>query len=460
MRKPKSNNELNIVGKLPPQAIEVERELLGAMMIYTDSFLLTSGILNANDFYTESHKLIFQAITDLYNCNRTVDGLTVIQQLKHEKRIDEAGGGYYINQLTSNIPSSGAIEHYSFIIKQKSIQRRLIECCLETLNTAYEETEDALQLVSTHSIKIENVGISDVNSEKVDAASRMKNTIESIVKGRNNSGVTGVPSGILDIDRFTGGFQRGDLIFIGARPGNYKTGLIMAFAHKMVHLGFTPFIAQQEMAEKQSGMRELAMYSGISTEDLRRGQVTDSEMVQLEQAAKEISKLNVFIDHTGGLNLNQIRSKLKKQTKIKKIDILFIDYLQLLELETGSKGATDESLIAKTTRKMKLMAKELNIPIVALSQLNRQVENRDNKKPNMADLKGSGAIEADADIVILLYNATKYFPDAVDEQGRSLANKVELIFCKNRQGRTGSLIINVDPATNRFNEIETEKTYF
>jgi len=199
-------------------------------------------------------------------------------------------------------------------------------------------------------------------------------------------------------------------------------------------------------------MREIAMHSGVNTQDLRRGSVTDYEVSKMEVAAAKISKMSVFIDHAGGLSISKIKARVRKQTRIKKIDILFIDYLQLLDMEIRGKQATEESIIANTTRKLKLMAKELDIPVVALSQLNREVEKSRDKKPEMGHFKGSGAIEADADIAMLLYNPSKYFPDPVDKDGNSLKNRMEIIFAKNRQGATGSLWLNINAATNDFND--------
>jgi replicative DNA helicase len=441
-------------GKLPPQAIEFEEAVLGACMIEKGAVEKVIGIITAQDFYKDPHVIIFTAIVALFGASCPVDILTVTDQLRKTGQLDLIGGGGTIPDLTSRVASSANIEYHAFIIKQQSIKRNMIRICGQAINDAFDETTDALKLVEKVDSEISGIGIQDVSSGAIDTRSRMDATLLNIETGRNNNGVTGVPCGIVKVDRFTGGFQKSDLIFIGARPGNYKTALIMAFAHKMVPLGFTPFIAQQEMGEVQSGMRELAMYSGVDTQNMRRGLVSDEELVKIKKAAAEISALKVFIDHTGGLSLSGLKAKVKKQMKINKIDIVFVDYLQLLKLENRSKQDTEESMISQTTRKLKLMAKELKIPVVALSQLSREVEKRSNKRPILSDLKGSGAIEADADIVILLYNAAMYHADPVDEAGNSLKNKVELIFCKNRQGAVGSITLNVNPGTNTFNDDE------
>jgi len=444
------------LGKLPPQAVDLEEAVLGAMMLERDAIPLAMCIVQASDFYKEAHMKLFAVISDMFNAGVPVDILTVTQELRRRGELEFVGGPYYISQLTNRVASSANIEFHSYVIKEKSMGRNIIKICTNAVRDAYDDSVSYIKLAESVSEEIMAGGIIEMGGFPLDPRSRVYGTLDLIKKAINEKGVTGVPCGLTKIDRFTGGFQPGNLIFIGARPGHYKTALSYAFAHKMVPLGFTPFIVQQEMDEAQSAMRELAMYSGISTEQIRRGQIDDAEWVELEKAAAQIAATSVFIDHTGGMSIRQIKAKIKKQTKIKKIDILFIDYLQLLELETGSKNTTDEALLAKTTRKLKLMAKELKIPVICLSQLSREVEKRPNKRPLMSDLKGSGAIEADADVVILLYNASKYSDDPVDSEGNSLKGKVEMIFCKNRQGSTGSEMVGVHPETNVFFDLVEE----
>lgn len=447
--------QLDHNGKLPPQAVDLEEYILGAIMLDRDAMSSIITDLSPKCFYKEAHERIYVAMCSMYNNNKPIDLMTVIQELKGTGELELCGGAYYINQLTSTLPSSANIEYHSKIILQKFIQRELIRVSTDIIRESYEETTDALELLEKSQDIIGSIGISETQGTQIDAATRMKKTMEKIKKGINESGITGVPCGISSIDRFTGGFQKGDLTFIGARPGNFKTGIIMALAHKMHPLGFTPYISQQEMAMEQSGMRELAMHSGVNTQDLRRGLVSDAELEKLEAAAAKISKMNVYINHTGGMSISKIKASVRKQSKIKKIDILFIDYLQLMEMETKGKQATEEAVIAATTRKLKLMAKELDIPVVVLSQLSREVEKRQNKKPVMSDLKGSGAIEADADTVILLYNPSQYFDNPKDEAGNDLNGKMEVIFCKNRQGSLGSVYLTVDAGTNNFDNDTT-----
>lgn len=441
-----------IEGKLPPQAVELEEAILGAMLLENDAIPKAASILQAEDFYTDQNKTIYHHMIEMFNKSLPIDILTVVNYLKVNGKLDLAGGGYYINILSNRVAGSANIEYHAMIVKEKAVQRNIIRVCNETLQGAYE-TNDVFSMLDGIRNKLDSIGETDISGSFIDAKNRMAKTMEKIKKGINQSGVTGVPCGLTSIDRFTGGFQEGDLIFIGARPGNYKTALIMAMAHKMIPLGFTPYISQQEMAMEQSGMRELAMHSGVNTQDLRRGVISDFELAKLEEAAEKVSKMNVYIDHTGGMKLSQIKANIKKQTKIKRIDILFVDYLQLLNMETKGNYSSDEAVIAATTRKLKLLAKDLHIPVVALSQLSRQVESRTDKRPVMSDFKGSGAIEADADIAILLFNPSKYFADPTDDKGNSMLNKVEVIFCKNRQGQTGSIILDVNPATNTFNDI-------
>lgn len=439
------------MGKVPPQATEMEEMILGALMIERDAITKVNEILKDDSFYKESHRLIFLTIKELYAEANPVDMATVAERLKKKEQLDLIGGAYYITQLVNRVASAAHIEYHSMIVEQKAIQRRLITLCNETIKECYEDSCDAFEAYNSHESALGEVGATGMRSTQTDVLSRTKEAMKAIYEGLKHSGITGIPSGIMSLDKFTGGFQRGDLIVIGGRPGHSKTALILSMAHKTAALGFAPLIFQQEMGRLQTSTREIAMYTGINMEDIRRCNLNEYQLQHIETSINDLLKRNVFIDHSSNLTISNIKSIIKKH---KGCDIAFIDYLQLMHLESKGENSNEESMIAITTRKLKQIAKELNIPVVLLSQLNREVEKRNDKKPRMSDLKGSGAIEADADIVIVCFNPSKYSQNPVDENGKDLRGMLELIFEKNRMGRTGSKWLKIDEAINTFGEVE------
>lgn len=434
-------------GKLPPQDTEMETAVLGAILLEKNAITKVMGILKPDSFYKDAHRLIFEAITQLFNENEPIDILTVTKKLKKNGNLELVGGPFYVSQLTNKIASASNTEYHAVIISQLHMARELIRLSAETMNAAYDDQTDIFDLIAQHEsklIEIQNFKITNMSS-----ADRTEKGYKAMEQAMASNGLSGKTYGLNSIDKLTGGLQNGDLIVIGARPGNGKTSFILHMAHKQAEAGIIPIMFQQEMSEIQSSMREMAMYSGVPMQNIRTGLLSEADLFELNNAKYAVQNSGVLIDHSSGLSISDIRAKI---LKTKNVGVVYIDYLQLMNLEAVNKGSSDEAAIAKTTRKLKQLAKELNVPIILLSQLSRDLEKRTNKRPTLSDFKGSGAIEADADVAIMLYNPAKYEDNPMDDTGQSLVGKIEIIFEKNRMGATGGIYNDWDKSTNRFKE--------
>jgi replicative DNA helicase len=445
-----------IDSKQIPQDVNLEESLLGGLVIEGKQFHKVSEILSDDCFYLDNHKTVFKAIQRLYKLNKAIDLTSVVSDIKlNEKGIDYKEILHIVITLSNKAIYSSRFEEYAETLIGYAVKRRMLTICQTALSQCYDDFVSPNQVISDLQKGIEkSVGYD--NTIEIDAKSRMEKTFKMFKDGLVNDGVTGITTGINSIDKFTGGFQKGDLIVIGARPGNGKTALALSVAHKAAQNGVIPYFFQQEMSIEQTGMRELAMYSGVNMSQIRSGAVSNTEINNVHAAYEKVSAMTILIDHTAPINLTMIRSRVKRSTP----DLVIVDYLQLMNMESSGKNDLDESKIAQTTRGLKLLAKEMNVPVIILSQLNRQVESRENKKPAMSDLKGSGAIEADADMIILLFNPSKYAKDPVNEKGDSLNGQIQLNFVKNRMGDTGEIWLKWDAGINLFSELNEIKEEF
>lgn len=440
------------IGKLPPQAIEFEIAVLGAVLLEKNAITKVLGILKPDSFYKDAHKMIYEAAVQLFDENEPIDILTVTNKLRKNGNLGKVGGPHVISQLTSRVHNASNTEYHAGIVSQCFIARELIKLSSETTSRAYEDETDIFALIAEHEAKL--IEIQNFKITNMSSADRTEKGYKAMEQAMKSEGLSGKTYGVKAIDKLTGGLQDGDLIVIGARPGNGKTSFILHMAHSQAKKGLTPIMFQQEMSEIQSSMREMAMYSGVSMQDIRTGRLSEANLYDLNNAKDAVKNSGVLIDHSSGLTISDIRAKV---LKIKNIGVVYIDYLQLMELESVNRGSSDEAAIAKTTRRLKQLAKELNVPIILLSQLSRDLEKRANKRPLMSDFKGSGAIEADADVAIMLYNPSKYEENPIDDSGRPLNGKIEIIFEKNRMGSIGGVYVDWDKSTNRFKDEEAKQ---
>ncbi len=425
-----SNNKLL---RAYPQAIEAERALLCSLFLDNSKVGDILEIIDTKDFYDARNADIFQVIKELYEDNAPFDFVTVTNVLKEKGIIDKVGLSY-ITSIIDYLPAPANAVYYAAIIHKKSILRALIDISSEIANACYEEPEEVEDVLNLAEKKI--FDISSKKSTSYLAVDEMTDeTIEYIEALRKRQTVlTGVPSGFNDLDRMTNGFQNGDLIIIAGRPSMGKTAFVLnAALNAAVDHSKKIGIFNLEMTARQLVLRMLSALSGIGVSSLRTGFVNNEQMDRIVTSMDKLKKVRIYIDDTSFLSVADIRTKARKMKIEKDIDMLIIDYLQLIQ-GTGSSSQNRTQEISEISRSLKILAKELDIPIIALSQLNRAVESRDDKRPMMADLRESGAIEQDADVIMFIYRDEVYNRNKEENRG-----KAEIIIGKQRNGPIGSV---------------------
>ena len=427
-------------GKIPPQAVELEEAVLGALMIEADALSSVIDILKPNVFYKESHRHIFEAVTSLFNKGEPVDILTVTNELKSMGILEMVGGPYYITQLTSRIASSANIEFHSRIILEKFIQRELIRISTDIVRDAFEDTTDVFDLLDSAEKNLFNIAEQNLRRNYSSMPDIVKEAVKNIEAAMKSEGkVNGVESGFTALDRITGGWQKSDLIIVASRPGMGKTSFILSMARN-VTVGFNKAAAifSLEMSSVQLVTRLLSSEALLSADKLRKGEITKSEWAQLSSVIKKFELAKLFIDDTPSLSVFELRAKARRLKQQHDIQIIFVDYLQLMSGTSDNKGNREQE-ISNISRSLKALAKELNIPVIALSQLSRAVETRGGtKKPILSDLRESGAIEQDADMVLFIYRP-EYYKIEVDEDGNSSLGMAEIGIAKHRNGSLGNV---------------------
>ncbi len=432
-------NPEHTLGKLPPQAPELEQAVLGAMMLESSAVNAAIDILKADSFYKEAHKRIFASISDLFARSEPIDLLTVTQALRKSGDLEMVGGPYYITQLTNRVASSANVEQHARIIAEKYIQRELIRVSSTIMKDAFEETTDVFNLLDDAEKSLFEVAEGNIRKSYSDMPDLMRQAMDGIDSARENKdGVSGVPSGFTDLDRITGGWQRSDMIVLAARPGMGKTAFVLSMARNMaVDYKVPVAVFSLEMAGVQLVQRLIASETGISAEQLRKGSINDEEYKMLHQRINKLVDAPIYIDDTPAISIFELRAKCRRLKAQHGIDMVIIDYLQLMTGGGNNKGGNREQEISSISRSIKSIAKELNVPIIALSQLSRSVETRGgDRRPILSDLRESGAIEQDADIVCFIYRAEYYgFTDPNEHpRGKDPHGLGELIIAKHRNG--------------------------
>ena len=420
-------------GKLQPQAIELEEAVLGAMMLDKKGLDEVIDILKAEIFYKQGHRIIFEAIHELFTNTQPIDILTVSNQLRTMGQLEEAGGDYYLVQLSQKVASSAHIVYHARIIIQKHIQRELIRVSGEIIHDAFDETIDVLDLIDGAESKLFDITNGNFNKGAETAADLVKQALTKIEEMGKQEGLSGVPSGFRDVDKVTNGWHPADLVIIAARPGMGKTAFVLSMIKNMAIKHDLPVaLFSLEMSNVQLITRLIASETGITSEKLKKGNLEDHEWQQLNTKVKTLENAKIFIDDTPSLSIFDLRAKARRLKSQHDIQILVIDYLQLMT--AGGKGGNREQEISMISRNLKAIAKELDIPVIALSQLSRAVESRGgDKRPMLSDLRESGAIEQDADIVSFIYRP-EYYGVEEWEDGKPTAGQGELIIAKHRNG--------------------------
>jgi replicative DNA helicase len=429
------SNLLAEIGKMPPQALDLEEAVLGAMMLEKEAVNHVIDILNPDSFYKESHKKIYKAIQELFGASEPIDILTVTNQLKKKGELELVGGPFYVSNLTNRVASSAHVEYHARIIAQKYIQREVIRLCSEGLKMAYEDTTDVFELLNKVEGDLFAIAEGNIKKNYDKMEDVLKQAIMQIEEAaKNKDGVSGVPTGFKDLDRITSGWQKSDMIVCAARPGMGKTAFVISMARNTaVDYNMGVAIFSLEMASVQLVNRMISSETGISSEKLRKGNLAEHEFKQLHERIGKLSKAPIFIDDTPALSIFDLRAKCRRLKMQHNIQLVIIDYLQLMTAGGSAKGNREQE-ISTISRSIKEIAKEINVPIIALSQLSRSVETRGgDKKPLLSDLRESGAIEQDADIVTFIYRP-EYYGIMQDEEGVSTADRGDIIIAKNRHG--------------------------
>jgi len=445
-------------GKLPPQAVDLEEAVLGAMMIDKKGVDDVIDILHADAFYKQAHQEIFNAMFVLFNESEPIDLLTVSNQLRKEGKLDRIGGDFYLVNLTQKVSSSAHIEFHARIIIQKYIQRRLITISSEIIDEAYDETSDVFDLLDSAETKLFEVTQGNLKKSSESAEGLVTRALKKIEEISSQEGMSGVPSGFTKLDALTSGWQPSDLVILAARPGMGKTAFVMSMAKNMaIDFNIPVAIFSLEMSSVQLITRMISSETGISSSKLRKGDLQPHEWEQLNVKVKNLSKAPIFIDDTPSLSIFDLRAKARRLVSQHDVKILIIDYLQLMTAGTNNKSSGNrEQEISMISRNLKALAKELSIPVIALSQLSRAVETRGgSKRPLLSDLRESGAIEQDADIVSFIYRPEYYGQTEWDDEERTpCEGQAEFIVAKHRNGGLENIKLKFTGHLAQFSDLE------
>ncbi|MFM7018790.1 replicative DNA helicase [Flavobacterium sp.] len=445
-------------GKLPPQALELEEAVLGAMMIDKKGVDEVIDILQSEAFYKDAHKHIFEAIFQLFTDSQPIDLLTVSSQLKKNAKLELAGGDYYLIQLTQKISSSAHIEFHSRIILQKYIQRSLIRISNEIIEESYDETTDVFDLLDKAESRLYEVTQGNIKRSSETAQSLVIQAKKRIEEIANKEGLSGIATGFEKLDKVTSGWQPSDLVIIAARPGMGKTAFVLSMARNIaIDFGHPVALFSLEMSSVQLITRLISSETGLSSEKLRTGKLEKHEWEQLSVKVKDLEKAPLFIDDTPSLSIFDLRAKARRLTSQHGIKLIIVDYLQLMTAGGNGKGGGNrEQEISTISRNLKALAKELEVPVIALSQLSRAVETRgSSKRPLLSDLRESGAIEQDADIVSFIYRPEYYKIEEWDDDEQSpTEGQAEFIIAKHRNGSLENIRLKFIGNLGKFDNLE------
>lgn len=422
-----------ILDKIPPQNLEAEMAVLGSMLMDEDAISVAAELLDINSFYKDAHRKIFECMLDLYNSNKAVDLITLTDELKRQNALEEIGGVSFLTSLVNSVPTAANITHYVGIVKEKSILRSLINNSTKIISSCYESEGNTDEVVDNAQRLIFEVSDKKISGSYSHLKEIIKDSIETIDKlYQKKTHVTGLPTGFIDFDIKTAGLQDSDLIVIAGRPSMGKSAFAMGIAE---HIGVVEKLPiaffSLEMSKEQLVQRLLCAHAKVDAHKVRTGYLSTSDWPRLTAAAGKLSEAPIFIDDTPAASVMELRAKARRLKAHHDIRLIMLDYMQLMRGSVGIENRQQE--ISEISRSLKSLARELGIPVVAISQLSRAVERRDDRRPQLSDLRESGAIEQDADVVVLLLREEYYNPTP-DNQGVA-----EVIIAKQRNGPVGSL---------------------
>jgi len=436
------------LGKQLPASLEAERAVLGALLLNDEYLGRVSEFLLATDFYNPAHKIIYQTFLTLAQEFKRIDLVTLQDQLAKNEYLEAVGGIVYLISLQEDIPSVGLIEQHAKIIKEKATLRQLIDSASGIIANCYQQNEQGIEIVLDQAEKtIFQISNKRATQSFVQLNIWLKKTFQHLSDIKSHSkGITGIPSGYKKLDQMTSGFQGGDLMVLAARPSMGKTALALNIGAAAAQQGFCVGIFSLEMGAEQLTLRLLSSESGIGHHNIRNATITSEEWMELTNVAARLGDRKVFIDDTAMLDVMELRAKARKLKMEHNLQFLIIDYLQLMH--TVKKHENRHQEVSEISRSIKALAKELNIPILALSQLSRAVDSRLDKRPMLSDLRESGAIEQDADLIMFLYRDVVYNPEAENPAS------AELIIGKQRNGPTGTVFLNFMKELTRFDDTD------
>lgn len=436
-----------------PYDVDTEASVLGAILIDNDAFVKIADKLQADDFYDQRHRAIFLAIRKVYDDHKAIDVLTLSNQLKASKQLESVGGAAYLTELTNFVPTAAHVESYATTVIEKAVRRQLMKINKELSALAQDETKQLKELIEIAEAELMKVGQQQIKQNVVSIEEVLESSFERLDElHRDKKKIRGIPTGFKDLDNILAGLQRSDLFVLAARPSMGKTALSLNLAHNIALQSKVPvLIFSLEMSKEQLVDRLLSMESGVDAWALRTGNLTDADFEKIGQAMGSLSEAPIYIDDTPGLTVGDIRTKSRREAHRHELGLIIVDYLQLMS--GGGRYASDGNRvqeISEISRGLKGVARELNVPLIALSQLSRSVENRSPQIPQLADLRESGAIEQDADVVAFIYREEYYNPETNRQK------ITDLFIKKHRNGPTGAVELYFDNTKQRFRSLDTK----
>lgn len=419
--------------RIPPQNVEAEQAVLGAMLLSHDAVIVAMEKLQSQDFYRDVHRIIFEAMEHLHRENKEIDVITLPDELKRMKKLDDVGGLEYVLNLPNLVGSAANIEYYANIVAEKALARNLISTCTELTTEAYDGQKETETLLDDAERRILQLSDTKNRGDFASVGAVVEVTLDKITKlYENKAGLTGLPTGFRDLDRMTSGLQPSDLILVAARPSMGKTAFTLNIAQNVgVRQHKTVAFFSLEMSQEQLVQRLLCQIAHIDSQKLRTGQLnSDEEWTRLTDACDKLYESPIYIDDTPGISIAEMRSKARRLKSEHGLDLIIVDYLQLMQ---GRNAESRQQEISEISRSLKALARELKVPLIALSQLSRSVESRQDKRPMLSDLRESGALEQDADIVSFLYREDYYDKETENQ------HITEVILAKHRNGPVGSV---------------------
>lgn len=442
------------VRQQPPQNTEAEASLLGALLIDSDAIVKVADKLRSSDFFEKRHERIYEAMNQLYERHEALDVLTLADTLKNNGQLDMIGGASYLTELTNFVPTAAHVEQYADIVAQKAMRRRLIAASQDMAGLGYDETRQLNELIEEAESRLFEVSQQHIKQNVISLETILAESFDRLDDlHKDKQKIRGIPTGYKDLDNTLAGFQRSDLVILAARPSMGKTALALNFAHNIAVQSNQPvLIFSLEMSKEQLVDRLLSMESGVDAWALRTGNLTDADFEKIGQAMGTLSEAQIYIDDTPGITVSDLRTKARREAHQRELGLIIVDYLQLMSGSSryGNDGNRVQE-ISEISRGLKGVARELNVPVLALSQLSRSVESRNPQIPQLADLRESGSIEQDADVVAFIYREEYYNPET---DRKKIA---DILIKKHRNGPTGGIELYFDNEKQRFRSVDSRR---